>query len=220
MMLLQKHRVPAAIVFGVLVLIGLYLAFDKPWDKNTGTATTTPLGNNPGFEVEGDATITEISPEAAIPAPSLDRPITFENSQLPPEVQATVRAQIAEAIAAIKKEPLNLSWWLQLALKRKQAGDYEGARQAWVYVSTLAPRDETSLNNLGDLFMNFIKDYPQAEMYYKKLIAVNPKNIGAYNNLFLLYKYLYKTDTSAAADTKAQALKAVPSEEAYIATWH
>ena len=167
------------------------------------TASTTDLGS---VQVEtsggGSATITPIpvaagSGASTVPEPSLDRPITFTGSPLPPDAQTIVKAQMETIIASLKKDPTQLNMWLQLGIDRKQAGDYEGARQAWAYVSAVAPADEISVADLADLFANFIKDYPQAEAYYLKAIAAAPQVIDNYRNLYTLYHYSYKVGTGA-----------------------
>jgi len=96
---------------------------------------------------------------------------------------------------------------------KKNAGDYRGAAAIWetvalsnTFVSFIA------YANLADLYMNFIRDYPQAEVDLKQVITLKPDYIDAYRNLYALYTvYGYKTGTSAAADIVAQGLKANPN---------
>jgi tetratricopeptide (TPR) repeat protein len=171
------------------------------------------------FDVEGgDAVIKEIS-SASITQPSLDRAISFEGSFIPKESQGAVRAKIEAAIALLKKDSSNLSHWIELGFYRHQAGDYRGEEEVWLYLNTVAENDIISTMNLGNLYMNFLKDYAKAEMYYRAALRIDSKNLDAYQNLYMLYKYLYKTNTSAAADVEKEALKAVPSESNYISTW-
>jgi tetratricopeptide (TPR) repeat protein len=97
----------------------------------------------------------------------------------------------------------------------KNAGNYKGAATIWetvalsnTYVSFMAYAD------LADLYMNFIKDYPQAEIDLEAVIALKPDYIDAYRNLYSLYTvYGYKAGTSAAADILAQGLKANPGNQ-------
>ncbi len=224
MEMLKKYRI-YAIALAALVIIGaLYFIFDTRSKSQTDTKTdangqTIDLGNGLGITTSGGATVTEVGVESNIPQPSLDRNVSFANSSLPPAVQAAVKARIAEDIAGLKKNPTDLSLWLALGFELKQAGDYKGAEEMWVYVNGSADKDEVSALNLGDLYMNFLKDYPKAETYYKIALAIRPDNIQTYNNLFMLYKYLYKTNTSAAADMQAEALKKFPDQAAYIKSW-
>jgi tetratricopeptide (TPR) repeat protein len=202
----------------VVIVIGVasYFLLGTRAAVPTGTPLTAELSD---VQVTGDATIRELPQESFIPQPSLDRSVEIEASTLTPETQKVIQAKIATAVAAIKKTPNNLSLWMELGFRRKQLGDYVGAAEAWVYVNTLAKEDEISAINLGDLYMNFIKDYPKAELYYKKGLSANPKNIDTYNNLHTLYRYLYKTDTNAAANIATEALRVFPDQGAYIASW-
>ena len=96
---------------------------------------------------------------------------------------------------------------------KKNAGDYRGAAAIWesvalsnTFVSFIA------YANLGDLYMNFIMDYPQTEVDLKQVISLKPDYIDAYRNLYMLYTaYGYKVGTSAAADILAQGLKNNPN---------
>ncbi len=191
----------------LVIIIGAFFMFDfrhRAADLSpTASTTTTDLG---GIQIKtvggGTATITEIpvtsgAPGSTVPEPSLDRPITFTGSVLPPDAQTIVKTQMETIIASLKKDPTQLDLWLQLGIDRKQAGDYEGARQAFAYVQAVAPTDEISAADLGDLFANFIHDYPQAETYYLKAIADNPAVIDNYRNLYTLYHYQYKVGTGA-----------------------
>ena len=98
---------------------------------------------------------------------------------------------------------------------KKNAGDYRGAATIWesvalsnTFVSFIA------YANLADLYTNFIKDYPQAEVDLKNVISIKPDYIDAYRNLYMLYTvYGYKAGTSAAADILAQGLKANPGNQ-------
>ena len=98
---------------------------------------------------------------------------------------------------------------------KKNAGDYRGAATIWesvalshTFVSFIA------YANLADLYMNFIRDYPQAEVDLNQVIALKPDYIDAYRNLYSLYTvYGYKAGTSAAADILAQGLKNNPNNQ-------
>ena len=184
----------------------------------TSTATSTPLGDGISITAPDGTTVTQL-PDEVIKVPSLNRPITFAGSHLPADAQPIIKAKMEAVIATLKKNSGDLSAWLTLGVYRKQAGDFVGAEEAWVYVHTVAPADEISVLDLADLHMNFTKNYPKAEMYYKIAIANKADNLDNYSNLYNLYKFLYKTNTTLAADTKAQALKLFPASADYINSW-
>ncbi len=70
-----------------------------------------------------------------------------------------------------------------------------------------------ALGNLGDLYMNFIKDYLKAEQYYIRAIALKPDVISYYADMYRLYHYLYKVGTGADAKILAQGLEANPGNK-------
>ena len=89
---------------------------------------------------------------------------------------------------------------LQAGQTRKQAGDYAGAARAWEEAFSKWPQSYVLANNLGDLYMNFLKDYAKAELYFTKLVAMRPQYIDTYRNLYTMYRSFYKQNTSAARD--------------------
>lgn len=215
----KKYWIGAAIV-AVVILVAFFIFHFQHHSSSlsSGTASTTLTNLGNGVEVQttggSGATITEVpvtSASSTAPVePSLDRPITFTGTILPPDAQTIVKAQMQMIIVTLKKDPTQLDMWLQLGIDRKEAGDYEGAREAWTYVNELAPTDEISAADLADLFANFIHNYPEAETYYLKAIADEPHNIDDYNNLYTLYHYSYKVGTGADIAILKEGLKNNP----------
>lgn len=180
--------------------------------SSTGT-TTVDLGNGrsitlpPGAKLE----VIKSGPSAAVSQPSLAGDIKIDAS-LSPDVQSVLRTKEEDLISQLKQSPDRADLWLKLGVYRKIAGDYIGAAEAWNFVAT----NQSSLSyiaygNLGDLYMNFLKNYPKAEANYKAAIALQPTFIDYYRDLFTLYTSFYKTNTSAAADIVAQGLTANPN---------
>ena len=132
------------IVLAVIIIAALSFALRHRTlhpSQQSETASTTASGNSIVIRTAngGTATITEL-PDAPAPIePSLNRPLTFEGSALPPDAQVIVKGQMQALIASLKKDPTQLNMWIQLGIDYKMAGDYEGARQAWMYVNELAP---------------------------------------------------------------------------------
>jgi len=119
---------------------------------------------------------------------------------VPAETCTTIKQRAAAAAASISKNKLDVNAWIILGNMRKQAGDYTGAAAAWQYVSIISPTNIVSFNNLGDLYMNFLKDYPKAESNYLIQIKNKSDDANAYRSLFTLYSELYKKGTSSAED--------------------
>ena len=112
----------------------------------------------------------------------------------------SVRAQLADlvknqAIDKIKqvseliKADYDLdSQWLELAAYRKLIGDYDGAIEAWDFLSLIRPQNYISYNNLGDLYAFTLKDYDRGEQNFLKSISNNPENVNAYMQLVTIYE--------------------------------
>ena len=213
-------------LFVVVIILGLFFMNKKAAAPSTvgDMATTTPVGTSTntvagGTSVDlGNGVVAHVPPGAhitvldnKIPTPPLTTPIVFVSS-VSPEAQSVIRTNEEATVAELKKDSTRVDLWLKLGGYRKMAGDYEGAAAAWQYVATAGPKsiNYVAYGNLGDLYMNYLKNYPVAESDYQKAIAINPQVIDYYRSLYTLYKYLYKTNTSAAADILAQGLKANP----------
>jgi len=208
-------------IIGVLIIVVAALVIHSRANAPTNTATSTPsttgtttvdLGNGQYITLPPGAKLTEYDSTSTTPtAPSLSGDIKIDAS-LAPDVQAALRAQENTLIGQLKTNPARLDVWLQLGTDRKIAGDYDGAIVAWDYVAANKSNIQyIAYGNLGDLYMNFLKDYPKAEANYKAAIALQPTFIDYYRDLFTLYTSFYKTNTTAAADIVAQGLKANPN---------
>lgn len=147
--------------------------------------------------------------------PSTDRPVTINNN-LSAEVAVTLKADMENTLAELKKNPKRVDLWLKLGIDQKKAGDYEGARLSWDYVAVAGPASINFIaySNLGDLYKSYLKDFAKSEANYKEAIKLKPDNIGFYGGLFELYTtYGYKSNTQAAADLLNQGLKANPGNK-------
>ena len=184
----------------------------------TGTSTATTASTT---DVDlGNGVIAHLPPGAhiepvdnSVPPPSLTGAIKIDSTSLPADAQTILRQKEEALIAELKTNPSRVDLWLQLGVDRKIGGDYAGAIEAWNYVAKVGP---TSINyvaygDLGDLYMNFVKDYPKAEVSYKAAIAINSKVIDYYRDLSGLYVSFYKQGTGAANAIVAQGLKANPN---------
>lgn len=107
--------------------------------------------------------------------------------------------------AALKQQSDDPAAWLQSGILKKNAGDYEGAKEAWEYVAKIRPEDYIAYNNLGDLYQHYLKDYPKAEFYFKKVVELKPDYLQTYTNLHDLYRIFYPPDRRAGAE-KAEAI--------------
>jgi tetratricopeptide (TPR) repeat protein len=133
-----------------------------------------------------EITILPITTLSSVPTPSLKRALP-DTSKLDPLFVSSAEAKIKNVIKNIENNKKSFNDWIDLGLLRKSLGDYEGARQAWEYISILYPTNEVSFGNLGDLYANFLHDYAKAESAYQLGIKNNSKSVDFYRNLFNLY---------------------------------
>ena len=175
------------------------------------TTTTTDLGN--GLTVTGPAGAhVTIVPDTGspVPQPNLDHQVVY-SPNVSPEVVAVLKTRIAAAVTILKKDPSRGDQWLELGFDYKTAGDYNAAEAVWLYLTKVSPNSKVAFQDLGDLYENFLKNYPKAESNYLAALKIDPRNIDIYRDLYMMYKYQYKTNTTAAADILVQGLQANPN---------
>lgn len=209
-------RTMYALVLGgaLLVVSGIlawyFYANSTSFSTSSKSATTTIIDLTAG-PTTTDAYSVEIVPISSQEnPPSLERSIP-ETPALSVEARAALLAQMKSTIAALKMNPQALDEWNLLGTQRKILTDYEGALEAWRYVAAHAPSSPTAFANMGNIYATVFKDYAQAEMYYKKAIALEPQNPGHYVNLYEIYHYWYKQNSTAVEELLKQAIKNNPN---------
>ena len=110
---------------------------------------------------------------------------------------AVLRLAASTLSSRISVNTGDLKQWVNLGVIRKAAGDYEGARVVWEYVSAVSPSNPISFNNLGDLYANFLHNYPKAESNFLVAIKNKPNDTNPYISLFNIYSAIDKNKTSA-----------------------
>lgn len=119
----------------------------------------------------------------------------------------------------IENEPNELTHWLALASTMKAIQSYDQAEEVWLYITEKWPDDPTAFANLGDLYANFLPDYPKAEWAFKQAIA-KTENINEhlifYRNLHRLYQQKYQEKTDLADDILFEALEKYPDEPDFL----
>ncbi len=156
----------------------------------TTTATSTAQFPGGNVSASGDVVIDETPTN---PAPDYMKPITFASS-IEQNVRVALNANLTEIQATLKKNPGDLSTWLRLGNIYHLGGDERAAEKIWLYTAAAAPNVGASFDNLGELYLNYIKDPAKAEANFKKAVAIDSHDVNAYRNLFSLYTdYGYKT---------------------------
>lgn len=123
-----------------------------------------------------------------------------------------ISANIRKYAKMAKESPEYIAAWLQTAILKKTIEDYEGARDIWIYVTIARPREATAFLNLGDLYTNYLKDYPKAEKNYQGAIKAEPKNVMGYLGLSDLYIFFYKEKAAQAEQVLKQGIAANPDD--------
>lgn len=202
-----------ATVLAILILcvIGVALiqsATKIPLETETATTTTTATSsiNN------GSQSISETVKEDTVV--NLDIPDYLSPIQFSTNIQADVKVALQNAATNLRNklasDPFDLKSWINLGTLRKIGEDYSGAEKAWIFVTQAAPKDSTAFSNLGDLYDNFLKNYPKAEQAYLTAIRLSPTIESSYINLHVMYANKYKQSTNAAEEILKKGLTALP----------
>lgn len=152
--------------------------------KTSTTASATPVGgknNQPasavatGIEIDesGKSVPQSVSSKNSVPAPDLDRPITFAADLAPKEREALMK-EIQGIIVTLKANHDAFNSWVALGIERKAIGDLEGARDAWEYASAIRPHNSVSFGNLGDLYGYYLHDPQKAEQRFLTAVKNDP----------------------------------------------
>lgn len=113
---------------------------------------------------------------------------------------------------AVKRDPDFFFGWIQAGLLKKVIGDFEGARDAWEYMSIIRPLNSISFANLGELYWRYLPDYPKSEANFQIAIKNKPDDVQSYISLSDLYFYSYKEKEHLADDILLEGLKANPDD--------
>lgn len=200
-------------IVAVAIAGALVWHFVYPTAPTSDTATTTPMATS-SVSITGDGagyTVTQLPSYRGTPPPSLDHKTVF-GPTVPADVQTKLAGMITTEQAALKKDPTVTNDWLQLGVLYHASNDYEAARDVWLFLEDALPTESTAVGNLGRLYALDLHDFPKAESYFKEALKRDPKDKNMYNELFDLYRYSYKTDTSAAVDIMKTAIAKFPED--------
>jgi cytochrome c-type biogenesis protein CcmH/NrfG len=172
-------------------------------DAETGIITTSGTG---GYSVSAIPD----SVQAGTPAPDHKKPLVL-NSGLSAVERTSLQNSYAKAQADITANALDFNAWISLGTINYMAGNYETARAIWEYGSTVWPTNYVTYNNLGNLFMSYLNDFPRAETNFLKAIEYKRDDTNPYRQLFTIYSETsYKPSNTAAEDILKKAIAAVP----------
>lgn len=185
------------IIIGAVALVSIGWFGYSSWSSNTKEGTA---GQTQSFTIYADK------------QPLLDAALVFPEG-FPSDAQKIVNDNVNKLRGNIEENPADYASWLDLAIQYKTIGDYEGARDVWEYINLAAPNQSISFQNLGNLYSQFLRDYPKAEENYLQAIKNAPNQSSAYTGLAEMYKYSYKQDTTAAVDILQKGIKVLGSPQ-------
>lgn len=177
---------------------------EVPIPSSTGTSSSITV------EGRGEFTVTELPATPLPAAPDYNAPVAYGPS-VPPQVRAAVEADVVQKRTAIRNNPQDMQAWISLGALYHMGGDEKMAERIWLYTAKMAPNSPLSFYNLGDLYLDYLKDYPKAEASLRSAIALDRTNPAPYRSLFSLYTdYGYKKGTAAAEEVLLEGIAAVP----------
>jgi len=204
MLYMQQWKI-AALIVGALILLGVVVAVSNRASNPTSVPSNT---NNGTSTIPGTATMSSTTGNAPklvdfglLQPPSLVKEVKY-GADITAEVKLILAQKISELRAHLSTDKKDYNTWLDLAIRYKQAGDFDKAREVWEYLAAIHPNDSVVLHDLADLYQNFLKDYVKAESYYKQAIDAAPTAATDYIGLHELYRYLLKNPTAAVAILK------------------
>jgi tetratricopeptide (TPR) repeat protein len=205
----RRNEIIAGIIIGAIVLVGIAYYFSKssPQAAPPGTAATSTTASSSSSStsvtINGNSatstdgyTIKPIYATAAPTAPSYKIPLVFSDPSVTADERTSMQTQFAQVQAVLVKTPQDFNSWIALGDLRKEAGDYAGAALDWQYMSKLYPSNIVSNANLGDLYTNYLPDYPKAAAALKAQIANDPTDVYIYDDLYSLYTHQYPQSTA------------------------
>ena len=120
---------------------------------------------------------------------------TVKDKTLSQDYVLKIKKDFDSRVLTLKKDHTLFNDWLVLGNDKKFIGDYYGARDIYIFAGKTRPLNSLSFGNLGDLYMNFLKDYPNAEIAFKRAVVnAGTDNFSYIRNLIDLYKFWNKRD--------------------------
>ncbi|MBI3442713.1 MAG: hypothetical protein HY007_03015 [Candidatus Sungbacteria bacterium] len=216
-------EIVVGIIVALLVVVGIAFR-EKIFHSVPEMPQSAPVGNEAATSSPPHAQNPEnlLTPNQNQPAKPLSayhgRPL--DEIKFRPEILETMSGEHKDKLSAnvrkyakmVKETPEYTAAWLELALLKKAIGDYEGSRDIWLYKSVIHPHEATAFLNLGDLYTNYVKDYPKAEASYGGAIKADPKNVMGYLGLSDLYVFFLKEKKAQAEGVLKEGIAANPGD--------
>ena len=203
--MMRHWKIGIGIVLLALAALAQYLfvreASSDPDSLPTPLASSTIPGTGISDLSGGGYSLTPIpisDSEAKPKAPNVDALISGVAPKN--DYEKLILKNLTDTRAALKSDADDYDAWLMVGMSFKQLERYEAARDVWIYLSTIWPTQPVPYGNLGSLYHLYLKDFPKSEAAYKKAIELEPVQAGWHRGIYELYRYSYKTSTSAWED--------------------
>ncbi len=147
------------------------------------------------------------------PVPAVEREPVFP-ADFPEAGREIYLKNVAALADVLDADPANYEAWLDLAIYYRMVNNHEGAVEIWEYLRKLYPDAALASRNLGEHYFHYAKDYKKAETYYEESMRKSPGLETNYTDMYEMYKYAYKQDTTAAIDILKRGIEAVNATSA------
>ena len=179
------------IVLAIIIAANFVLKSDIPVQINNSNNTenhqnTSVENNNSTANISNQNTATrEVPPYSGRPINEVKFGAGFS---APQNVITQKTKDLNDLKVALEKNPSDFNDWIAVGITKKFFNDYEGARDAWEYVTVLYPNDSLAFENLGNLYALYLHNNAKAEYYYRKAIENNSIESSFYIALADFYK--------------------------------
>ncbi len=181
----------------VVVFAGLYFFLRSPFGASS-MSTGAPPSRAATSSAATSTAASHNANQILLVQPDYTTPVAY-SSDITPTIRTELNQELVTVQAEIKANPLNMGAWTDLGTIHKQGGDYQNAALYWNYVVSVYQGAGAPYYSLGDLYENFLHDYPKAEVDYLAATKTDPQNVNAYASLYTMYHYTLKADAKAAA---------------------
>lgn len=135
-----------------------------------------------------------------------------KNKDLQAEAIPLFEARFNETKEKLLKDPDDFDSWLYLGALKKGVGDYEGARDIWIYAAKIRPKSSSPFANLADLYANFLNEPQKAEEAIKKAIENDPEYSDYYIKLAEIYRYKMPGQEALYEQVMLEAINKFPND--------
>jgi len=154
-----------------------------------------------------------LTPEKVLSASFVNK-----NPNLSAESFQLFQQRFNETKDVLQKNPDSFENWLYLGVLKKGIGDYEGARDAFIYAGQIRPKASTPFANLADLYAYFLNDPVKAEASIKTAIANDPADYNLYIALADIYRYKFVDGGAKYEQTMLEANTKIPDNTFLISS--